>query len=59
MMVYVGIDLHRNRSQIVVLDQDGSELLSRRVVNDPQLFLVDQERVKVGLHVQLGIQGGL
>jgi predicted NBD/HSP70 family sugar kinase len=38
-MVYVGIDLHRNRSQIAVLDQDGGELLSRRIVNDPELFL--------------------
>jgi transposase len=38
-MVYVGIDLHRKRSQIAVLDQDGAQLLSRRIVNDPQIFL--------------------
>ena len=38
-MVYVGIDLHRNRSQIAVLDQQGTELLSRRIVNDPETFL--------------------
>jgi hypothetical protein len=38
-MVYVGIDLHRNRSQIAVLDQEGIELLSRRIVNDPATFL--------------------
>src|SRR5215207_8572535 len=38
-MVYVGIDLHRKRSQIAVLDQEGSELLSRRIVNDPETFL--------------------
>src|SRR6266540_6326323 len=38
-MVYVGIDLHRNRSQIAVLDQQGDELLSRRIVNDPDIFL--------------------
>jgi transposase len=49
-MVYVGIDLHRNRSQIAVLDQGGGELLSRRIVNDPRLFLetlaaFDQPRV--------------
>ncbi len=37
--MYVGIDLHRKRSQIAVLDQGGSELLSRRIVNDPQTFL--------------------
>ena len=38
-MVYVGIDLHRKRSQIAVLDSDGEQLLSRRVVNDPDTFL--------------------
>lgn len=38
-MVYVGIDLHRNRSQVAVLDQEGGELLSRRIVNDPEAFL--------------------
>ena len=38
-MVYVGIDLHRKRSQIAVLDQEGKQLLSRRIVNDPETFL--------------------
>src|SRR6266498_4296996 len=38
-MVYVGIDLHRNRSQIAVLDREGNELLSRRIVNKPETFL--------------------
>src|SRR6266498_1875930 len=38
-MVYVGIDLHRKRSQIAVLDQQGGELLSRRIVNEPNSFL--------------------
>src|SRR5947207_10194182 len=38
-MVYVGIDLHRNRSQIAVLDQQGGELLSRRIANDREIFL--------------------
>jgi transposase len=38
-MVYVGIDLHRNRSQIAVLDEQGSELLSRRIANEPDRFL--------------------
>src|SRR5215207_3535806 len=32
----VGIDLHRKRSHVAVLDQHGTELLSRRIVNDPQ-----------------------
>jgi transposase len=38
-MVYVGIDLHRRRSQVAALDEQGTELLSRRIVNDPQTFL--------------------
>jgi transposase len=38
-MVYVGIDLHRKRSQVAVLDSDGEQLLSRRIVNDPETFL--------------------
>jgi hypothetical protein len=29
-MIYVGIDLHRKRSQIAALDEQGTELLSRR-----------------------------
>src|SRR5262245_25329014 len=35
-MIYVGIDLHRKRSQIAALDEQGRELLSRRVANDPE-----------------------
>src|SRR4051812_717622 len=35
-MIYVGIDLHRKRSQIAALDEQGTELLSRRVANDPE-----------------------
>ena len=38
-MVFVGIDLHRRRSQVAALDEQGTELLSRRIVNDPQTFL--------------------
>jgi transposase len=35
----VGIDLHRKRSHIAALDEEGRQLLSRRIVNDPQTFL--------------------
>jgi transposase len=35
----VGIDLHRKRSHVAVLDEHGTERLSRRIVNDPQTFL--------------------
>jgi len=37
-MIYVGIDLHRKRSQIAALDEEGAELLSRRVVNEPEVL---------------------
>ncbi len=35
----VGIDLHRKRSHVAVLGDDGTQLLSRRIVNDPATFL--------------------
>jgi transposase len=36
--VYVGIDLHRKRSHVAVVDEHGDELLSRRLVNDRERF---------------------
>jgi transposase len=35
----VGIDLHRKRSHVAVLDEAGNQVLSRRIVNDPGTFL--------------------
>lgn len=35
----VGIDLHRNRSHIAVIDGEGTQVLSRRITNDPATFL--------------------
>ena len=35
----VGIDLHRNRSHVAALADDGTKLLSRRIVNDSTTFL--------------------
>jgi transposase len=35
----VGIDLHRNRSQVAVIDGQGELSLSRRIVNDRESFL--------------------
>ncbi len=32
---YVGIDLHRRRSVVVILDSDGSRVSSRRIENSP------------------------
>jgi Transposase len=38
-MRWVGIDLHRRRSQIAVVDEHGELSLSRRIVNDRETFL--------------------
>jgi transposase len=38
-MVYVGVDLHRKRSHVVVLDPAGQVVLSRRIGNAPVEFL--------------------
>jgi transposase len=35
----VGIDLHKSRSHVAVLDEGGRRLLSRRIYNDPATFL--------------------
>src|SRR5213076_750208 len=46
-----------NRSQIAVLDKDGGELLSRRIVNDPELFLetlAEFEQPRVALEATYG-----
>jgi len=34
-MVYVGMDVHRKRTQVAVLGEDGTQLLNRNVPNDP------------------------
>jgi transposase len=52
-MVYVGIDLHRNRSQVAVLDREGNELLSRRIVNAPETFLSLLQGLGDGVQVAL------
>jgi transposase len=45
MSVYVGIDVHRKRSQVAVIDQDGQVLANRNVPN--------------GAEPVLGVIGGL
>jgi transposase len=38
-MIYVGIDLHRKRSQIAALDDQGELTTSRRIINGREAFL--------------------
>jgi len=35
---WIGIDVHRRRSQIAIIDEHGELTLSRRIVNDPGTF---------------------
>src|SRR6266498_1855543 len=35
MEVYVGMDVHRKRSQVALLDEHGAQLLNRNLPNDP------------------------
>jgi transposase len=34
-MVYVGLDVHRKRTQVAIMEDDGTEILNRNVPNDP------------------------
>jgi hypothetical protein len=36
--LYVGVDLHRKRSHVAALDEEGTLLLSRRIDNSPEGF---------------------
>src|SRR5512133_4299320 len=37
-VIYVGIDLHRKRSHVAAVDEHGVQVLSRRIVNDADVF---------------------
>ncbi len=41
---YVGLDLHRRRSVIVVLDESGERLWSKRIENDPVALAAEISR---------------
>jgi transposase len=54
---WVGIDLHRRRSQIAIIDDQGELALSRRIVNDPEAFkelLGDPDATHVALEATYG-----
>jgi transposase len=50
---WVGIDLHRKRSHIAVIDEQGELTLSRRIVNDRDTFLELLGDPGAGAHVAL------
>jgi transposase len=54
---WVGIDLHRRRSQIAIIDEHGELVLSRRIVNDREAFkelLGEPEATHVALEATYG-----
>ena len=54
---WVGIDLHRRRSQIAIIDEHGQLELSLRIVNDPGTFrelLGDPDRTHVAWEATYG-----
>ena len=54
---WVGIDLHRRRSQIAIIDEHGELTLSRRIVNDRDTFrelLGDSHGTHVALEATYG-----
>ena len=54
---WVGIDLHRRRSQIAIIDEHGELALSRRIVNDRDTFrelLGDPDGTHVALEATYG-----
>ena len=54
---WIGIDLHRRRSQIAIIDEHGELALSRRIVNDPDTFkdlLGDPDGTHVALEATYG-----
>jgi transposase len=54
---WIGIDLHRRRSQVAVIDEHGELALSRRIVNDRETFLEllgDPDSAHVALEATYG-----
>ena len=54
---FIGVDLHRRRSQIAIMDEQGELSLSRRIVNDPGVFrelLGDPDGAHVALEAAYG-----
>jgi hypothetical protein len=63
MSVYVGIDVHRKRSQVAVVTEDGAVALNKNVVNgsEPMLRLIGDlpagTPVAIRGRVRLGLAG--
>ncbi len=49
--MFVGLDVHRNRTQVCVLDSNGNELRNRNVVNDRRVLAKELSGVRRGTGV--------
>ena len=56
---YVGVDLHRRRSVVVILDEDGTRVSLRRIENSPLALVEAVGEAGFGVHLAhpLGIGG--
>jgi transposase len=50
-MVYVGMDVHRKRTQVAILGENGEEVLNRNLSNDPDQFAPVLARLEPGTEV--------
>src|SRR6266508_5309776 len=50
--MFVGLDVHRNRTQVCVLDSNGNELRNRNVVNDRRVLAKELSGVRRGTRVE-------
>jgi len=51
--MFVGIDVHRNRTQVCVMDNKGNELRNRNVVNDRTVLAGELSGLRKGTKVVL------
>jgi len=49
--MFVGMDAHRNRTQVCVMDDKGDEVRNRAVVNDPRLLAMELSGLEKGTPV--------
>ena len=49
--MFVGMDVHRNRTQVCVMDNKGNEVRNRNVVNDRRLLATELSGLKKGTPV--------
>jgi hypothetical protein len=57
MTVYVGMDVHRKRSQVAIIDAAGDQQRNRNLANDPAKLVPVLGALPPGTPVGLGLAG--